>query len=96
MAKGGNTVKTVWEIVEPLAKELGPSSITVNCIAPGVIDTDMNASLTPETLEALADETPLCRIGQPQEVAELAFFLSSDKAAFITGQTIAIDGGFAL
>ena len=83
-------------LTKALAKELGPSSITVNCIAPGVIDTDMNASLTPETLEALADETPLCRIGQPQEVAELAFFLSSDKAAFITGQTIAIDGGFAL
>ncbi len=83
-------------LTKALAKELGPSGITVNCIAPGVIDTDMNASLTPETLESLADETPLCRIGQPQEVAELAFFLSSDKAAFITGQTIAIDGGFAL
>lgn len=83
-------------LTKALAKELGPSGITVNCIAPGVIDTDMNAALTPETLEALADETPLCRIGRPQEVAELAFFLSSEKAAFITGQTIAIDGGFAL
>ena len=83
-------------LTKALAKELGPSGITVNCIAPGVIDTDMNSSLTPETLEALADETPLCRIGRPQEVAELAFFLSSEKAAFITGQTIAIDGGFAL
>ena len=83
-------------LTKALAKELGPSGITVNCIAPGVIDTDMNAALTPETLEALADETPLCRIGRPQEVAELAFFLASDKSAFITGQTIAIDGGFAL
>lgn len=83
-------------LTKALAKELGPSSITVNCIAPGVIDTDMNASLTPETLKELANETPLCRIGNPDEVSELALFLASEKAAFITGQTIAIDGGFAL
>ena len=83
-------------LTKALAKELGPTGITVNCIAPGVIDTDMNNALTPETLAALAAETPLCRIGKPCEVAELAFFIASDKAAFITGQTIAIDGGFAL
>ena len=79
-----------------LAKELGPSNITVNCIEPGVIDTDMNAHLSDADLEALIEDTPLCRIGQPKEVAELAYFLASDSASFITGQTIGIDGGFAI
>ena len=83
-------------LTKALAKELGPSAITVNCIAPGVIDTDMNASLTPETLSSLADETPLCRIGRPDEVADAIFFLASDKESFITGQIIAVEGGFAL
>lgn len=79
-----------------LAKELGPSGITVNCIEPGVIATDMNSSLSPEALAELCDETPLCRIGQPWEVAALAEFLASDRAGFITGQIIGIDGGFAV
>ncbi len=79
-----------------LAKELGPSGITVNCVEPGVIDTDMNARLTHEDIDALAADTPLGRIGTPCEVAELVLFLASDKASFITGQCIGIDGGFAI
>jgi 3-oxoacyl-[acyl-carrier protein] reductase len=83
-------------MTKALAKELGPSGITVNCIAPGVIDTDMNANLSPDVLSELADETPLCRLGEPRDVAELVSFLASDGAAFITGQVISADGGFAI
>ena len=79
-----------------LAKELGPSGITVNCIEPGVIDTQMNAHLSEQDLSELCQSTPLGRIGTPREVAQLALFLSSDKASFITGQCIGIDGGFAV
>ena len=79
-----------------LAKELGPSGITVNCIEPGVIKTEMNSSLGADTLASLAEETPLMRLGEPSEVADLALFLASDKAGFITGQCIGIDGGFAV
>ncbi len=79
-----------------LAKELGPSNITVNCIEPGVIATEMNASLNEAALDSLREETPLGRIGEPQEVASLAAFLASDEASFITGQCIGIDGGFSI
>lgn len=79
-----------------LAKEVGPSGITVNCIEPGVILTDMNQSLDAETLRCLCDETPLGRCGTPEEVAALAAFLASDEAGFITGQIIGIDGGYAI
>jgi 3-oxoacyl-[acyl-carrier protein] reductase len=78
-----------------LAKELAPSGIRVNCIAPGVIDTEMNAHLSPETLKELIDETPLGRIGTPADIAGAAYFLSSDDAAFITGQVLTVDGGFS-
>lgn len=76
-----------------LAKELGPSGVTVNCVEPGVIDTDMNAVLSPETLAGLADETPLCRLGRPEEVAAGVLFLASPEASYITGQFLGIDGG---
>lgn len=79
-----------------LAKEVGLSGITVNCIAPGVIDTDMNGHLSPETISELKEETPLNRIGAPRDVAETVLFLASEKASFITGQTISVDGGFIL
>lgn len=77
-----------------LAKELGPSGIRVNTIAPGVIETDMLAQFDFADKQALADDTPLGRLGKPEDVAELAAFLASDKASFITGQVIGCDGGF--
>ena len=75
-----------------LAKEVGPSGIAVNCIAPGVIETEMNARLSKEEKAALADETPLGRLGTPEEVARLALYLAKDT--FITGEVINIGGGF--
>lgn len=83
-------------MTKALAKELGPSGIRVNCVAPGVIDTDMNGSLTPEDLAALKEETPLERIGTPYEIAKTVLFLASDDAGFITGQTISPNGGFVI
>ncbi len=79
-----------------LAKELGPSGITVNCIEPGVIDTRMNSCFSAEEINDLIDETPMCRIGRCEDVSALALFLASDEASFITGQCIGVDGGFAL
>lgn len=79
-----------------LAKELGPSNITVNCIEPGVIDTEMNAALDEATRKELADSTPLCRIGSAAEVASVVCFLASEGASFITGQILGVDGGFAI
>ena len=77
-----------------LAKELGPSGVRVNCIAPGVIDTRMMDEHSDETKAALAEETPLCRLGTPQDVAGACAFLLSDAAAFITGQVLGVDGGY--
>ena len=79
-----------------LAKELGPSGIRVNCIEPGVIDTEMNGELDEATMRALCDETPLCRIGRTDEVARAACFLTSSDASFITGQILGVDGGYAI
>ena len=79
-----------------LALELAPSGIRVNCIAPGVIKTDMVTALPPEYLPQLAEETPLQRLGTPEDIAHLAAFLASDKASFITGEVITADGGFTV
>ena len=79
-----------------LAKEAGPSGVRVNCIAPGLIDTKMNSIFSQEDLDAVIDETPLMRIGTGEDVAELALFLAGNKASFITGQIIGVDGGLSL
>ena len=77
-----------------LAKEVGLSGITVNCVAPGVIATEMNGHLSDEIMEELKNETPMGRIGAPDDVAEAILFLASDKSSFITGQVLSVDGGF--
>ena len=79
-----------------LAKELAPSGVRVNCVEPGVIATEMNASLGSETLSAICEDIPLGRLGTAEETAELIYFLAGDNASYITGQTIGIDGGFGL
>lgn len=88
-SKGG-----IIAFTKALAKELGPSKIRVNCIAPGVIDTRMNNILNKEERDDLIEDIPLMSIGKPQDVANAVLFLLSDKANFITGQVITVDGGF--
>lgn len=83
-------------MTKALAKETGPSGVRVNCVSPGVIRTDMNARLSEEDLRVLADDTPLCRIGNPEEVADAVFYLASDAASFITGQVLGVSGGFQI
>ena len=84
-------------MTKALAKELGPSGITVNAIAPGVIDTEMNRlKLDADDIEDLKESTPLMRIGLPEEVASVALFLAGDGAAFITGDVINVSGGFVV
>jgi 3-oxoacyl-[acyl-carrier protein] reductase len=81
-------------LTKALAKEVGPSGIRVNAVAPGVIDTDMNRNFNTDDLREIMDGTPLCRIGTPLEIAKTIFFLCSEQAEFITGQVITVDGGF--
>ena len=83
-------------LTKALAKEVGPSGITVNCVAPGVIETNMLQHLEPQDLRDLAEDTPLGRLGTPEDVAEAVAFLCSDAAGFITGQVLGVDGGFGL
>ena len=90
------TKGAVIAYTKALAQEVGPSNIRVNCIAPGVIATEMNAHLSAEDLDALADETPLGRIGTPEECAACALFLASEGASFVTGQVLAPNGGLVI
>ena len=83
-------------LTKALAKEVGLSGIRVNCIAPGVVMTDMMASFDAETLDALREETPLNTLGTPRDIADAAVYLCSDKARFITGQVLAVNGGFVI
>ncbi|MBQ2957783.1 MAG: 3-oxoacyl-ACP reductase FabG [Clostridia bacterium] len=83
-------------MTKALAQEVGPSGVRVNCIAPGVIQTDMNAHLDEETMKDLSDSTPLMRIGTPDEVARAAHFLCTDASSFITGQVLGVNGGFII
>ncbi len=79
-----------------LAKELGLSGIRVNCVTPGFIDTQMNSHLEKSDIDEICKEIPLGRIGKPMECAELIYFLSSNDADYITGQTIGINGGWEM
>ena len=79
-----------------LAKEVGPSLVTVNAIAPGVIDTEMNANISEADKQALSEETPLMRMGKTGEVAAAALFLASDEASYITGDVLNVSGGFVV
>lgn len=81
-------------LTRSLALELAPSGIRVNCVAPGVIDTDMARELGGEVLDELVEQTPLGRLGTPQDIANAVAFLASDKASFITGQVLTVDGAF--
>lgn len=83
-------------MTKALAKEAALSRVRVNCIAPGAIDTDMNAALSKEDKEALADEIPMGRLGRAEEVAALAVFLADKSAAYITGQVIGVNGGLVV
>lgn len=83
-------------LTKALAKELGPSHIRVNCVAPGVIDTEMNGALDQESLDLLAEETPLGRIGRGEDVARSILFLAGEESSFVTGQVLQTNGGIVI
>ena len=83
-------------LTKSLAKEVAPSGIRVNCIAPGVIDTDMNAGFSAEDMKNIIENIPLGKMGTPSDVAELALFLAGENAGYITGQVITVDGGMII
>lgn len=91
VSKGG-----VIALTKALAKEVAPSNINVNCIAPGMIDTDMNKGLSKEEIKEIVEEIPLMKMGTPQDIAELAYFLATEKSKFITGQIISPNGGYVV
>ncbi len=81
-------------LTKALAKEVAPSGITVNCLTPGVINTDMNSCYTQEAMDALVEETPVSRLGTAEDVANAVMFLSSPASGFITGEVLGVNGGF--
>lgn len=83
-------------LTKALAKEEGPSGVTVNCVAPGAVETDMLAAFSPQDKAALAEDTPLCRLGRPEDVAAAVAFLCTEEAGFITGQVLGVNGGFVI
>ena len=83
-------------LTKALAKELAPSGITVNCIAPGLIDTSMNANISVDDLNAFVDDIPLGRMGTAEDIAETALFLASSGADYITGQVVGVNGGYVV
>lgn len=90
------TKAAIIGFTKALAKELGPSNICVNCVAPGLIDTDMNKNIDEETLKQLIEETPLEKIGTPRDIANSILFLASDLSDFITGQVLSPNGGMII
>lgn len=83
-------------LTKALAKEVGPAGVRVNAVSPGVIMTDMMAGYKEEDIAGLKDETPLCTLGTPEDIAQAVLFLASDKAKFITGQVLSVNGGFVV
>jgi 3-oxoacyl-[acyl-carrier protein] reductase len=82
--------------IKALAKELGPSGIRVNAVSPGAIETDMMSCFSEEDKRVISKDTPEGRLGSPEEVAEVLYFLQSDKASFITGQIVGVNGGYLI
>jgi 3-oxoacyl-[acyl-carrier protein] reductase len=83
-------------LTKAAAKELAPSGVLVNCVCPGVIDTEMNGELTQADKESLCEEIPLGRFGTSEEVAKCVFFLSEISSSYVTGQVISPNGGFCV
>ena len=90
------TKHAIIGLTRSLAMELAPSGIRVNCVAPGVIETDMVRALGEETIRDLREQTPLGRIGTPEDIAAAVSYLASERASFVTGQVLAVDGAFVL
>ena len=86
----------VIAFTKALAKELGPAGVRVNCVSPGVIETEMNGHLSDDDKLALKEETPLMQLGTPEQVADAVAFLCSEQASFITGQVLGVNGGMVI